>query len=62
MAQLYDMEEDPGETTNLYESKPEIVEQLLAQLKSDIQRGRSTEGAEAANDIDSIKLWKSKEK
>ena len=62
MAQLYDMEKDPGETTNLYESKPEIVEQLLAQLKSDIQRGRSTEGAEAANDIDSIKLWKSKEK
>ena len=44
VAQLYDMESDPSETTNLYESKPEIVHQLLAQLESDVKRGRSTKG------------------
>ena len=42
--QLYDMAVDPGETTNLYESRPEIVKRLLGQLKSDIERGRSTDG------------------
>lgn len=59
-AQLYDMEADPGETTNLYASKPEIAAKLLAQLTSDIERGRSTEGSPAKNDIDKIDLWKSK--
>ena len=59
-AQLYDMEADPGETTNLYASKPEIAAKLLAQLTSDIERGRSTEGSPAKNDIDKIVLWKSK--
>ncbi len=32
-AQLYDMEKDPGETTNLYEDHPEIVERLRADLR-----------------------------
>ena len=59
VAQLYDMESDPSETTNLYESKPEIVHQLLAQLESDVKRGRSTEGPESANDVSEIELWKS---
>ncbi len=62
VAQLYDMENDPSETTNLYESQPEVVEQLLAQLESDIKRGRSTEGPDATNDVDNIKLWKSGQK
>lgn len=59
IAQLYDMEQDPGETTNLYADRPEIVETLLAQLKSDVARGRSTEGMDTMNDIDDIVLWKS---
>ena len=59
IAQLYDMENDPSETTNLYDSRPEVVQQLLEQLKSDITRGRSTDGPDAANDIDNIELWKS---
>jgi arylsulfatase A-like enzyme len=58
-AQLYDMEADPGETNNLYESHPEVVERLLKQLKSDIARGRSTDGANQKNDVDEIVLWKS---
>jgi arylsulfatase A-like enzyme len=59
VAQLYDMEKDPGETTNLYVSQPEVAQRLLAQLEADILRGRSTEGADAKNDIEEIKLWKS---
>jgi len=58
-AQLYNLEKDPGETTNLYESQPERVERLLKQLASDIQRGRSTDGAAEKNDVDTIVLWKS---
>lgn len=58
-AQLYNMELDPSETNNLYESHPEIAEQLLAQLESEVSRGRSTAGIELKNDVDKIELWKS---
>lgn len=58
-AQLYDMENDPAETTNLYESHPEVAARLLAQLEADIVNGRSTVGPESKNDVDSIILWKS---
>ena len=58
-AQLYDMVDDPGETNNLYESRPEIAARLLAQLESDVKRGLSTSGPDQANDTDQIRLWKS---
>ena len=58
-AQLYDMENDPGEQNNLYLSHPEVAEQLLADLTADVQNGRSTEGPEAQNDVAGIRLWKS---
>ncbi len=58
-AQLYDLENDPGETTNLYETHPEAAERLLKQLESDVNRGRSTAGPESGNDVDEIVLWKS---
>ncbi len=61
-AQLYDMATDPGETKNLYTSKPDIVERLLSRLKSDILRGRSTKGFPSTNDVAEIVLWKSGEK
>ena len=57
VAQLYDMEADPGEITNMYESRPEVVQRLLEQLKSDVARGRSTAGQDQTNDA-KIKLWK----
>ncbi len=60
-AQLYDMEADPGETTNLYASHPEVAERLLQQLMSDVARGRSTDGAKQKNDVEDIVLWKSGE-
>lgn len=59
--QLYDMENDIGETTNLFESKPEIVKRLLALLESDVNRGRSTKGIKAKNDVKDIVLWKSEQ-
>ena len=58
-AQLYNMQDDIGETTNLYTEKPEVVSELLALLEADVARGRSTEGAESENDIEGIVLWKS---
>lgn len=58
VAQLYDMEADPSETTNLYETRPDVVRYLLRQLESDVARGRSTEGALAANDTENVVLWK----
>jgi arylsulfatase A len=60
--QLYDMDADVGERNNLYPSRPETVAKLLSMLEADIQRGRSTEGAESKNDVDGIVLWKSESK
>jgi arylsulfatase A-like enzyme len=60
IAQLYDMENDPAETENLYLTRPEIAEKLLKQLKLDIETGRSTKGEFAENDVDKIILWKTK--
>lgn len=59
VAQLYNLKEDPGELTNLYETRPAVAERLLKQLESDVQRGRSTAGRAANNDVDEIVLWKS---
>lgn len=61
-AQLYDMENDPGETTNLYETNPEVVARLLAQLEADVFNGRSTKGAPSKNDTEEITLWKSEKR
>ena len=58
-AQLYDMENDPGEQNNLYLTHPEVAQRLLADLTADVQSGRSTDGPEAKNDVDDIVLWKS---
>ncbi len=39
--QLYDLENDPGETTNLYYEHPEIAKDLKALLDTSIANGRS---------------------
>jgi arylsulfatase A-like enzyme len=39
--QLYDLAKDPGETTNLYFEKPEMVEELKAKLEEAKKSGRS---------------------
>ncbi|WP_146455598.1 sulfatase family protein [Rubripirellula tenax] len=60
VAQLYDLDADPGETNNLYTSKPEVAERLLKQLEADVSRGRSTAGGDGMNDLDEINLWKTR--
>ena len=61
VGQLYDMDIDPSETTNLYTSQSDVVAALLAQLESDVARGRSTAGANQKNDVP-VKIWKEKKK
>ena len=57
-AQLYDMENDPGEQNNLYFSHPEVAQRLLADMTADVERGRSTVGPAATNDFADIVIWK----
>ncbi|MBP7141413.1 MAG: arylsulfatase [Opitutaceae bacterium] len=43
--QLFDLEKDPAETTNLAEQNPDLVQRLARRLCADIERGRSTPGS-----------------
>ena len=47
--QLYDLTEDPGETTNLDAVHPEVVQELTALMEQYVLMGRSTSGAPQAN-------------
>ncbi len=60
--QLYNMKSDVAEQHNLFSSEPAIVDKLLKLLAADINRGRSTKGPEAWNDIKEIVLWKTSDK
>jgi len=42
--ELYNIEDDPGETTNLYFKYPEVVEKLTKRITKIIEEGRSTPG------------------
>jgi arylsulfatase A-like enzyme len=48
--QLYNMLDDPTETTNLYETHSEIVQQLTQLAREIVTNGRSTPGAPQPND------------
>jgi arylsulfatase A len=48
--QLYDLEADLGETSNVHARHPEVVRDLLARLQRVVSSGRSTPGAPQAND------------
>jgi hypothetical protein len=52
------MENDPGEQNNLYLSHPEVAQRLLANMTADVERGRSTAGPAATNDVANIVIWK----
>ena len=60
IAQLYDLEQDPGETNNLFEKETVVAQKLLNDLKLDVERGYTREGSVTKNDIDKIVLWKTK--
>jgi arylsulfatase A len=57
LVQLYDMQEDPSETTNLALQNRAIVQRMVAQLKEDVDRGRSTPGEPRTNDTE-VDIWK----
>lgn len=48
--QLYKMKDDPDESTNLRESRPDVVKTLLDTLTSYVENGRSTPGPALQND------------
>ena len=50
--QLYNLDKDPEEQTNLAATEPEVVARLTALLEQYIQNGRSTPGIKQANDRD----------
>ena len=50
--QLYQLAEDPGETTNLAAANPGRVQEMLAVLRREIQSGRCTPGLALTNDRD----------
>jgi len=47
--QLYDLETDPKETTNVYQQHPEVVSDLTAILRRYVETGRSTPGERQKN-------------
>ena len=54
--QLYNLQDDPKETTNLHADYPEVVEQLTSELRHVIEKGRSTPGSEQPNHA-AAKWW-----
>jgi arylsulfatase A-like enzyme len=57
--QLYDLEKDIGEQTNLYAQNPEVVSRLKKILEETIANGRSNAGPTQANDV-KVDLLKTK--
>ena len=49
--QLFNLADDPSETTNLQGEHPQIVARLTALLKTFVDAGRSTEGPAQSNDV-----------
>ncbi len=55
--QLFNLDEDPGETTNLAATHPGKVQELVSLLRSQISAGRSTPGPTLTNDRPRIPLF-----
>ena len=56
LVQLFDLERDPAEATNLQARHPEIVSQLTRQMESLVSTGRSTAGVPQANAV-AVDFW-----
>ena len=54
--QLYDLQKDPGQTTNLYAKEPKRVKSMSAALVKIIRQGRSFPGSPQKNDP--VHIWK----
>jgi arylsulfatase A-like enzyme len=57
LVQLYNMERDPGEQTNLESSERETVRRMIRSLEHIVARGRSTPGRARQNDVP-VDIWK----
>ncbi|MCE5324816.1 MAG: arylsulfatase [Planctomycetaceae bacterium] len=55
--QLYDMEADPGERTNLQANRRDVVDSLSTLLQKLVDQGRSTPGKPQDNDAP-VDIWK----
>lgn len=55
--QLFDLDSDIGETTNLAEKHPQVVKRLTTLLQSYADRGRSTPGPKQEN-TGAVDIWK----
>ncbi len=58
--QLYHMETDSGETTNLHDAHPEIVRTLISDLEEMVKNGRSTPGAVQPNQGE-VNIWQGRQ-
>ncbi|MBX3180427.1 MAG: arylsulfatase [Candidatus Hydrogenedentes bacterium] len=54
--ELYNLEDDPGETCNVRDAHPDIADRLLALLERYVEEGRSTAGPAQPNDTDAIDI------
>ena len=54
--QLFDLDADVRETTNLAAKRPEIVEKISAILDEQIANGRSTPGEKLKNDVAEVRV------
>ncbi|MBW7997273.1 MAG: arylsulfatase [Candidatus Glassbacteria bacterium] len=54
--QLYDMAADRAEQANLWNERPEVVQNLLALLEDIVRRGRSTPGPDQPNEGE-VDIW-----
>lgn len=50
LVQLYQLDQDPGETKNLEETHPEKIEELIGELAKAFRDGRTTTGAPQTNE------------
>jgi arylsulfatase A-like enzyme len=57
LVQLYNLQEDPGETNNVYAEYPERVRAMIGLLKKLVAEGRSTPGISQSNDAP-VDIWK----
>jgi arylsulfatase A-like enzyme len=57
LVQLYDMEVDPGEQENVQDQFPDKVKEMIGQLESLVDAGRSTPGIPQQNDAE-VDIWK----
>jgi len=50
LVQLYNLKNDPGETTNLEESHPKVIDELVNDLAKALRDGRTTPGTKQTNE------------